>query len=198
VAARAAAAAAGLAIRIEPGGEVDLEYAASWSDPELRRFTLGGGTTILIEFPWGGVWPLALAPTCAALRRRGFLPVVAHPERARVVQHDPDRVRELTSAGAVCQLTAASLAGVFGDAPRAAAFTLLDRGLAHLVSSDAHNATSRGPRLVACRAALAVVYGEAYAEALMSAAALVAAGEPPPLLQAQRTTRKRRFRRPAP
>lgn len=54
------------------------------------------------------------------------------------VQLDPERLRPLVDNGVVVQLTAASLDGRLGGAPRAAARRLLDARLAHLVASDAH------------------------------------------------------------
>ena len=111
---REAAAAAGLTIVVVPGGEIDLEYAAGYDDDQIRAFALGGGPAVLVEFPWGPTWPLALAPTCRALRQRGFLPIVAHPERSRPVQQRPERLDEVIASGAVCQITTGSLAGRFG------------------------------------------------------------------------------------
>ena len=110
-----AAAAAGLTIVVVPGGELDLEYAASYDDDQIRAWALGGGPAVLVEFPWGPTWPLALAPTCRDLRLRGFLPIVAHPERARPVQQRPERLDDVIASGAVCQITNGSLAGRFGE-----------------------------------------------------------------------------------
>ncbi len=148
---REAARSEVLPITVEQGGELDLAYAASWSDEELDAFTLAGGRALLIEFPWGGAWPLALAPTCRALRLRGYLPIVAHPERSRAVQAAPERIDELVVCGAVIQLTAGSLTGRFGSSARSSAETLIRTRRAHVVASDAHDAVSRPPDLTAAR-----------------------------------------------
>jgi protein-tyrosine phosphatase len=148
---RAAALEDGLAIAIEAGGELDLEYAARWSDEELRRFSLGGGPALLIEFPWTSSWPLALAPTCRALRLRGFLPIVAHPERSRLVQAAPDRLDDVIVSGGVVQVTAGSLTGRFGPRARESGEALIAARRVHLVASDAHDAIGRPPELARAR-----------------------------------------------
>jgi protein-tyrosine phosphatase len=192
---QAAAAAAGLAITVVPGGEIDLEYAASYDDDQIRSWALGGGPAVLVEFPWGPAWPLALAPTCRDLRLRGFLPIVAHPERARPVQQRPERLDEVVASGAVCQITTGSLAGRFGETAQRTAFGLLRERRGHLIASDAHGVDSRGPSFVAARKALIHEFGAEYAGAVERAAATVYEGRVPqlPLPEAQR--RRGLFRR---
>jgi len=190
-----AARAAGLGIEIVPGGEIDLEYATTYDDGQIRAFALGGGPAVLLEFPWGPTWPLALAPTCRDLRLRGFLPIVAHPERARPVQQRPERLDEVVASGAVCQITTGSLAGRFGDTAQRTAFALLRDRRGHLIASDAHNVHSRGPSFAAARKALAQELGPDYAVAVEAAAATVYEGRMPQLPRPEESRRRGLFRR---
>jgi len=133
-----AAREAAIPVEVLPGGELDLEFAARLDDADLRRFGLGGTPSLLLlEFPYLG-WPLQLADLVFDLQLRGFRIVLAHPERNVDVQHEPERLRPLVDGGVVVQLTAASLDGRLGGAPRTAAKRLLDSRLAHLLASDAH------------------------------------------------------------
>ena len=133
-----AAREAAIPVEVLPGGELDLEFAARLDDAELRRFGLGGTSSLLLlEFPYLG-WPLQLADLVFDLQLRGFRIVLAHPERNLDVQHDPERLRPLVDGGVVVQLTAASLDSRLGGAPGTAAKQLLDARLAHLLASDAH------------------------------------------------------------
>ena len=133
-----AAREAAIPVEVLPGGELDLEFAARLDDADLRRFGLGGRPSLLLlEFPYLG-WPLQLADLVFDLQLRGFRIVLAHPERNVDVQHDPERLRPLVDSGVVVQLTAASLDGRLGGAPRTAAKRLIDSRLAHLLASDAH------------------------------------------------------------
>jgi len=133
-----AAREAAIPVEVLPGGELDLEFAARLDDADLRRFGLGGTPSLLLlEFPYLG-WPLQLADLVFDLQLRGFRIVLAHPERNVDVQHEPERLRPLVDGGVVVQLTAASLDGRLGGAPRTAAKRLIDSRLAHLLASDAH------------------------------------------------------------
>ena len=77
-------------------------------------FGLGGNPRyLLVEFPYFG-WPLSLETEIWTLRRRGITPVLAHPERNPEVQRSPARVAPLVAAGALVQLTAASVDGRLG------------------------------------------------------------------------------------
>ena len=133
-----AAREAAIPVEVLKGGELDLEFAAQLDDADLRRFGLGGASSLLLlEFPYLG-WPLQLADLVFDLQLRGFRIVLAHPERNVDVQREPERLRPLVDSGVVVQLTAASLDGRLGGAPRTAAKRLLDARLAHLLASDAH------------------------------------------------------------
>ena len=133
-----AAREAAIPVEVLAGGELDLSFAARLEDDDLRRFGLGGNPTLLLlEFPYLG-WPLQLSDVVFDLQLRGFRIVLAHPERNADVQLDPERLRPLVDGGVVVQLTAASLDGRLGGAPRSAARRLLDARLAHLIASDAH------------------------------------------------------------
>jgi protein-tyrosine phosphatase len=192
---RAAARAAGLAIKVEQGGEVDIEYAAQWGDDEVSAFTLAGGGALLIEFPWTATWPLALIPTCRALRLRGFLPVIAHPERVRAAQAAPQKLDEAIASGAVAQVTTGSLTGRFGETAQRTAFDLVRARRAHVVATDTHDTVSRPPEVRAARVALAAAVGEDLAEALFAAPADVIAGLVPRLPPATEPRRRGLFRR---
>jgi protein-tyrosine phosphatase len=126
-----------------PGGELDLERMLDLSDDELRRFGLGGNPDyLLVETPYSG-WPGTFRQVVLDLRLRGFTSVIAHPERNRQVQERPEQLRPLVDAGALVQLTAASIDGRLSRSCRDCAFRLLELGLAHMVASDAHAASVR-------------------------------------------------------
>jgi protein-tyrosine phosphatase len=129
-------------IRLVPGAELDLEELRRPPE-ELRRFALAGNPKyLLVESPYHG-WPLDMAERLFELRMSGFTPVLAHPERAIEVQERPELVEPLVRGGALLQLTAGSLDGRMGRRAKASAFTLLERGWAHLIASDGHAAHVR-------------------------------------------------------
>jgi protein-tyrosine phosphatase len=151
---RAALAAEGIALELLTGGEIALDRLWLLEEDELRRFALGGSKqALLLEFPYFG-WPLALEQTVFELRVSGWRPVLAHPERNDEVQTSPHRLAQLVEAGALIQLTAASLDGRLGRAIRATALRLLESGYAHLIGSDAHAPSLREVGLSAAAAAV--------------------------------------------
>jgi protein-tyrosine phosphatase len=128
----------GIALELLPGGEIALEQLDLLGREELRGFGLAGNPRyLLVEFPYTG-WPLALEERLFKLHTDGFVPVIAHPERNREVQSDPERLEPLVRSGCLVQVTAASVDGRLGRSSAACARSLVDAGLAHMIASDAH------------------------------------------------------------
>ncbi len=152
VAVRGALEEDGTRLEVVPGGEIALDALPSLSHDDLDRFTLGAsGRYLLVEFPYGG-WPLNLDQHIFELLASSLTPILAHPERSREVQADPERLARPVSAGALVQVTAASLDGRLGRSTKAAAERLLELGLVHLLASDAHTPDVRTVGLAhACR-----------------------------------------------
>ena len=102
---------------------------------------LGGGRHVLLEAP--------LTPGADdfdhlildVLARRPVL--IAHPERCPAFLREPERYESLLEAGALGQVTTGSFAGQFGGTVRATVLRWLDRGWAHVVASDTHDAYRR-------------------------------------------------------
>ena len=135
---REAVAVAGLGIEVLGGGEIALDRLPSLSPAEREALGLGGNPRLLLlEMPYGA-WPLPLTHVVAELGREGLVPVIAHPERNLAVLENPSLLEEPVRLGAVIQLTAASVDGRFGQGVQRCARVLIDRGLAHLIASDAH------------------------------------------------------------
>jgi protein-tyrosine phosphatase len=125
-------------LELLPGGEVSLEQLDRLSHDELRRFGLGGSQKyLLIETPYTS-WPLPFGQIVPRLGTFGMTPVIAHPERNGAVQSDITKVAALVQAGALIQVTAASLDGRLGSRARTCARKLLDAELVHMLVSDAH------------------------------------------------------------
>jgi protein-tyrosine phosphatase len=152
---RSALARAGLDLVLLPGGELALEQLDRLSRDDLRRFGLGGNPSyLLLETPYFG-WPLAFADHVSRLTAAGITAVIGHPERNSGVQGAPERLVDLIQAGALVQITAASLDGRLGPRPRKCAQRLLDAELVHMIGSDAHSPGVREAGLSKACAAVA-------------------------------------------
>jgi protein-tyrosine phosphatase len=128
----------GVELQILGGAEIAIPRLQTLDADELRRLGLGGNPRyLLVEFPYFG-WPLSLETEIWTLKSQGITPVLAHPERNPQVQEASARIAPLVAAGALVQLTAASIDGRLGRRNRKTARELIAAGHAHLIASDAH------------------------------------------------------------
>jgi protein-tyrosine phosphatase len=140
--------AAQLELEVRTGAEVALTRAAELPADELTALRLGGGPFLLVECP-GTPSTAGFAPALEAIAAQGHRILLAHAERIPAFQREPHVLEALVDAGMLVQLTAASIAGRFGDPVRDFAQRLLQAGLVHDVASDAHAAERRGPGIAA-------------------------------------------------
>jgi protein-tyrosine phosphatase len=130
------------------GGEVALDKAGELDDDALRTVALGSSDYVLLESPYKAI-DIDIEGIVREVQGRGFKPLLAHPERCPIFQHDPDRLKRLVNMGVLCSVTAASLAGGFGSTVRRFTLELVHDGLIHDIASDAHDHLHRPPDLLA-------------------------------------------------
>lgn len=185
---REALASKDIPLALHTGGEIALDRLERLDEDELRHFGLAGSRYLLLEFPYRG-WPLGLPQQLFELQAAGFLPVLAHPERNPDVIAEPERLAPLIAAGAVVQVTAASLDGRLGKRPQRTGLELVRRGLAHLIASDAHAPSIRGVGMSA--AADAIGNADLARRLTVDVPAAIVADEPLPELPVTTPPRRR-------
>lgn len=184
-------------LEIVPAAEIDYEWAQTATREELTLASYGQrGTDVLLETPYAPI-TVAFEGVLFRLARLGFRVVLAHPERNPTFQMDPSRLQALVRRGALVQLTAGSLTERGRRRPSARlAGRLVERGLAHVIASDAHTAASwRQPDLsrgVAAAERIAPGLGEWM---VTEAAAAILAGESLPAAPSGRRRRSLRLGR---
>ena len=123
-----------------------MEVFGTPETPELlqkgKLTTLGGSRYLLIEFPFDGYAQQA-TEILRAILAMGYRPVVAHPERYRYTQENPLLLNHWLNIGCLMQLNKGSLLGRFGRAAQTLALSMLNRGFAIAVASDAHSSSVR-------------------------------------------------------
>ena len=117
--------------KLELGWEIMLDQPGV--DLRDKRFSLGGSSAILVEFPRSALPPNASAELFR-LRMSGVVPVVAHPERywgctVAIVE-------EWRRVGAVMQMDAIGMLG--GDSTSRLSMELLEAGMVDMLASDTH------------------------------------------------------------
>lgn len=120
---------------------------------------------LLMEFPATQL-PRAAEAVVHELSLVGVTPVIAHPERNLVFAESPEKLARLVSLGAAAQVTAGSITGHFGRQTQAVTEDLFERGLVHVVASDAHSTDRRPPQLAAARERVKETWGEEQATIL--------------------------------
>lgn len=136
--------AAGIDLKLDAAAEIDISSRFVSTDaPDIPTLN---GHGVLLEMPVS-VIPHSMAQILFGVSARGFLPILAHPERNHLVQDQPDLVLEWVAAGAALQLDAESLLGIWGRGAERCAIRLMELGVASALASDAHSTTRRPPRM---------------------------------------------------
>lgn len=95
------------------------------------------GGAFLVEFHDLSPLPL-IERQLFRLSTRGYLPVLAHPERYPAVWRNPEIVARLQAAGCVALLDVCAIVGKYGRQPQSTAQRLLEGGVYHAACSDSH------------------------------------------------------------
>lgn len=129
-----------VAVKVLPGGEVAETSVEGLSEEELALVSLGGGGWILLE-PAPGPLGDSLLRRVGHLAERGHRTIVAHPER-HLSDDMFERMAALVAEGALIQVTADYF---LRERMAAGMLALAEKGLVHVLSSDAHSARAGRP-----------------------------------------------------
>lgn len=132
-----------------------------------QMLTLAGSRYVLIEPPHHVV-PQRIEQVFFDLLMAGYVPILTHPERLRWIDSDYALIQKLARAGVWMQITAGSLAGVFGSRVQYWAERMLDEGVVDVLATDAHDVDRRRPDLSRARELAAKRLGDDEAWHLVS------------------------------
>jgi protein-tyrosine phosphatase len=130
-------------------------------------FTLNGSRYLLIELPMGSI-PIYTEEVFYELELQGITPILAHPERKREVIHRPEILLPYLEKGVLLQVNSGSLTGFYGEKVAKTAWRLLEKGMVHVIATDAHNTRSRAPMVRKAYDMVANRMGQVKAEILFS------------------------------
>lgn len=100
--------------------------------------TLNNSRYLLVETMRHALDCYSLTVFLNQLRLRGYIPILAHPERYEFIQNDPNVLVRLVQDGNLAQLNLLSLIGHYGSNAQATAEILLTHNMVHFLASDAH------------------------------------------------------------
>ncbi|MFN7999053.1 MAG: CpsB/CapC family capsule biosynthesis tyrosine phosphatase [Bryobacteraceae bacterium] len=106
------------------------------------KYTINHKNYLMVEFSDFTI-PKTTQEIFHRFQSAGIIPVITHPERNALLHKRLDEMQSWVENGALIQVTAHSLLGLFGRTARAIAGELFERNMVHFVASDAHDAVRR-------------------------------------------------------
>ncbi|MRE71913.1 tyrosine-protein phosphatase [Mammaliicoccus sciuri] len=103
---------------------------------------INGSKYLLIELPTNSI-PHYTKNLLYEIQTKGFVPIIAHPERNKAIAKDINSLYELINNGALSQITASSLTGELGKNIQKLSIQMIEHNLVHFVASDAHHWENR-------------------------------------------------------
>lgn len=155
-----------LPLRVSAGMELLCGDGLSAALAAGSVLPLAESRCLLIEFPFETRLS-RIERAAEEVRRFGYIPLLAHPERYPAVWHEPACLGEWFAGGTLIQLDQDSVTGAFGRRCARTAQWALDHGFVHAVASDAHGSRTRAIALRAVWQLLARRYAPEYAELLL-------------------------------
>jgi protein-tyrosine phosphatase len=150
---QAALAAAGVPLKLTPGGEITIRERTSATAADAL-VSFGMARKFVLVDMWVDRLPPYFRPTVEWLQGHGVRVILAHPERMEAVQREPELVDYFQELGLLLQ----GNLQCFSDAPNEPRRRLAERFLLEgrylLLGSDLHNLASLPTRLQGLRRAI--------------------------------------------
>ncbi|SHH02668.1 protein-tyrosine phosphatase [Kaistia soli DSM 19436] len=150
----------GIDLKLAIGADVHMDVELVSGLKSGRIPSLNDSRYFLFEPPHH-VPPPRLEDNIFSIMSAGYVPILTHPERLSWIETHYAMMERLVRMGVIVQITAGSVTGRFGRRVQRWADKMLDEGLVHVVSTDAHNLTGRPPNLSEARDEIAERLGEA-------------------------------------
>lgn len=153
-------------LKLYSGMEIMGSYDVGQQLRAGRLATLNDSRYPLVEFHFTGSGQEE-TEILDSILRHGYRPIVAHPERYLYVQEQPELLNTWGEMGCLFQINRGSLLGRFGQRAEELSYSMVDRGYADVVASDAHSATQRTPWMADVREMLEEEFSQEVAYTLL-------------------------------
>lgn len=135
----------GINLKVYLGNEIYVTMDAFKYIKDGIISSLNSSRYLLLEFPMFDI-PLYIEELIYELLLKGYIPIIAHPERNAKIIEDPNILYNLITKGALAQLNLPSLEGKYGDEIKSTGEILIKHNMIHVVGTDAHSAHGRSPK----------------------------------------------------
>lgn len=133
---------ANLNLHLYPGQEIRLSDQILQDIEQQKIYGINYTKYLLIELPSNEV-PRYTKKLLYEIQNKGFIPIIAHPERNKAIARDVNLLFELINNGALSQITASSLNGELGKNLQKISIKMIEHNLIQFIASDAHHVSNR-------------------------------------------------------
>ncbi|MCC7349041.1 MAG: hypothetical protein IT446_00595 [Phycisphaerales bacterium] len=146
----------GIELKVFPGGEINLRPDTMRTDPDDLVSYGMNGHYCLIDL-WAQTLPDFFEPAVRWMQSLGLTVVLAHPERMRAIQDEPDEADRIGGMGVLLQGNLHCLVDPPGSMTRRRAEEFLRQGKYFMLGSDLHHLENLPPRMAGLRRAIELV-----------------------------------------
>ncbi len=119
------------------GNEIYITNQMTELISEKKASTINNSKYVLFELPMN-TKAMDVKEVVFRLMEKGYVPIIAHPERYKYVKEDIEYVRELADMGVLFQSNYGSSIGMYGKKAQKTQKKLLQEGLIQFFGTDVH------------------------------------------------------------
>lgn len=127
----------GIEIELYLGNEIYMSDNMMNLLIEGKASTINNSCYVLFELPLD-VEPTNLYEVIYSMQENKIIPVLAHPERYKFIQKEPELVYDLIEKGVLMQANYGSILGQYGEKTRFIVKKFLENDMIHFLGSDVH------------------------------------------------------------
>lgn len=146
-------------VNLHSGMEIYISNQMEELVKNKRILTLASSRYMLIELPMGSTVKY-LAQVLYELESMGIKPIIAHPERYKCVQDNPEIVLDYMEKGALLQCNYASILGFYGHTAQKTVKKLLKKNYVSFLGSDCHKQNQIYPMIPDAAKKIKKIIGE--------------------------------------
>lgn len=130
---------AAIAVELEVAAEYnfDKELLTRLEENDILSFGNNDYRYLLFELSYFNE-PMGLSDLIDTIKKKGYVPVLAHPERYPYFSENRDKYHDLQAKGVLFQMNINSLSGLYSPRAKAAAQWLISQEMVQFIASDAH------------------------------------------------------------
>lgn len=130
-----------------------------------KASTINDTCYVLFEMPLNAE-PMNLYQVVYEMLQNKLVPILAHPERYKFVQRDPELIYDLIQNGVLMQANYGSIIGEYGEKAQKLVKRLLENNMIHFLGTDVHRQNTIYPKIPQILSEINEIVGEETLEKL--------------------------------